>query len=338
MQIESVTFKNFKVLRDTTLPLSRMTLLIGPNGSGKSTAFEGLRLLRQHVTGALGSDGFEFLTLGSSSSPDARAVLSVNWGAPASGWRSRLTLSLSGTVQHEAPPKSRANASKLLNETLLGIRVYSLEAPALKGSVELRPTAELSVKGHGLAVVLDRLRDTAPERFERLNAELPRWFPEYDRVLFDTPGAGSRALALRLASGIGVIPADGMSEGTLLALALLTLAHLPSPPSIVCIEEPDRGVHPRLLRNIHEALTRLAYPEASGDTRPPVQVIATTHSPYFLDLFKDHPEEVVIAERQNGDATFRRLVDLPNIKEILEDAPLGEVWFTGILGGVPVGR
>jgi hypothetical protein len=64
-------------------------------------------------------------------------------------------------------------------------------------------------------------------------------------------------------------------------------------------------------------------------------VIATTHSPYFLDLFKDHPEEVVIAEKTREGARFERLSDRSDIGEILADAPLGEVWYTGVLGGVP---
>ncbi|MBL8203313.1 MAG: AAA family ATPase, partial [Blastocatellia bacterium] len=42
--IESIEFKNFKALRDTTLPLGRFTLIVGPNGSGKSTAMQALEI------------------------------------------------------------------------------------------------------------------------------------------------------------------------------------------------------------------------------------------------------------------------------------------------------
>ncbi len=94
-------------------------------------------------------------------------------------------------------------------------------------------------------------------------------------------------------------------------------------------------MHPRLLRELRDALYRLSYPENFGETRDPVQVIATTHSPYFLDLFKDHPEEIVIAQKVGQDAKFERLSDREDIDEILQDANLGEVWYTGILGGVP---
>jgi hypothetical protein len=66
-------------------------------------------------------------------------------------------------------------------------------------------------------------------------------------------------------------------------------------------------------------------------------VIATTHSPYLLDLYKEHPEEIVIAHKDEQGAHFARLSDKSHINEILDagDAPLGEIWFSGILGGVP---
>jgi predicted ATPase len=116
---------------------------------------------------------------------------------------------------------------------------------------------------------------------------------------------------------------------------MLTLAYLPAPPTLVGLEEPDRGIHPRLLREVRDALYRLSYPDQFGESRPPVQVIATTQSPYFLDLFKEHPEEIVIAQKDDLQARFERLVDRPDIDEILADAPLGEVWYSGVLGGVP---
>jgi hypothetical protein len=81
--------------------------------------------------------------------------------------------------------------------------------------------------------------------------------------------------------------------------------------------------------------TASATPKTFGEKRPPVQVIATTHSPYFLDLFRDHPEEIVIAQKDGLTARFERLIDRPDIDEILGDAPLGEVWYSGVLGGVP---
>jgi hypothetical protein len=66
-----------------------------------------------------------------------------------------------------------------------------------------------------------------------------------------------------------------------------------------------------------------------------VQVIATTHSPYLLDLYKEHPEQIVISHKDSEGVHFERLSDKPHLTEILEGAPLGDIWFSGILGGVP---
>ncbi|GIW95100.1 MAG: hypothetical protein KatS3mg110_3141 [Pirellulaceae bacterium] len=195
----------------------------------------------------------------------------------------------------------------------------------------------LAESGANLASVLDALRDRYPERFEMFNEALTDWFPEFDKVLFEVPGqAGLKAIALRTRDGQYSIPVTQLSDGTRLALALLAVTWLPEPPTIVGIEEPDRGIHPRLLHKVHDALVRLAYPEQFGEERPPVQVIATTHSPYLVDLFKDHPEHVVIANKTGLEVTFRRLSESDELLQELDKGPsLGEIWFSGLLGGVP---
>jgi hypothetical protein len=68
-------------------------------------------------------------------------------------------------------------------------------------------------------------------------------------------------------------------------------------------------------------LYRLSYPADYGHARAPVQVIATTHSPHLLDLFRDHPEEIVIADKHGRAATFARLSDRPDLEALLAIEP-----------------
>jgi predicted ATPase len=225
--------------------------------------------------------------------------------------------------------------AQALQAQLARTRVFSLDAEYIAGPTQLRPGLELRSDGANLAGILTQLRDREPERFEALVAELIRWLPEFDRILLDTTSQGMRFLALRTRESRRAIPASDLSQGTLLALTMLTLAHLPAPPPIACIEEPDRGLHPRLLRDVRDALYRLSYPDSFGEHREPVQVIATTHSPYLLDLFRDHPEEIVIAEKAGHEARFERLADRKDLDEILESGHLGDIWYSGVLGGVP---
>jgi predicted ATPase len=222
-----------------------------------------------------------------------------------------------------------------VRDELARARVYSFEAGHLASVVTPQPSMTLGERGEGLAGVLDRLRDQHPERFEALNAELSRWLPEFDSVQFDTVQPGQKAIFLRTRAGKHRIPAWDLSQGTLLALGILTIAYLPDPPPIAGFEEPDHGLHPRLLRDVRDALYRLAYPKDYGESRSPVQVIATTHSPYMVDLFRDHLEDIVIAEKRGNEAKFEPLKQRRDIEQILHDAHLGDAWYSGVLGGVP---
>jgi AAA15 family ATPase/GTPase len=111
---------------------------------------------------------------------------------------------------------------------------------------------------------------------------------------------------------------------------------LPNPPSLIGLEEIDRGLHPRLLRHLQDALYRLSYPESCGENRPPIQVIATTHSPYLLDLYRDHPEEIVLAQKEGLEVQFKQLSQVEHFDEILGTARLGDMWYSGVFGGVSV--
>jgi predicted ATPase len=342
--IESAQFRNFRILRNTTLPLSRFTLLVGPNGSGKSTALHAFHMIRQMVKETTLGIFHRLVTVSEPIVEQGEVIVEgvLHWGGPYAGlmttarWRASEEFPLMHSSRGASPHATVSNEQRLsLRDILAGIRIYALNASAIQHPVMLEPCMELSPEGGGLAGVLDRLRDQAPEQFNALNEEIRRWLPAYDRVLFDTPSAGNRAFLLRTRQGPYKIQAEDLSQGTLFALTLLTLAYLPDPPSMVCLEEPDRGIHPRLLRDVQDALYRLSYPENFGETRPPVQVLATTHSPYFLDLYREHPEEVVIANRIGHEAHFKRLSDHPDLEELLGDAPLSEIWYSGILGGVP---
>lgn len=328
--IESIHFKNFKALRDTTLPLGPCTILVGPNGSGKSTVLQALEAVR---SGSLTAK--RFLSVGVPATPETFVKVALNWRSPWDGVQNIVQGRCGHGMTHEIRPPQETEAKTAIETFVRRMRVFSLEANTLAGSTPVSDPIQLEPNGSRLAAVLDGLRDIAPERFRAVNSELGEWLPEFDCILFDRPSAGQKSIALRTRDGGHRIPAVDLSQGTLIALGLLTLAYLPEPPSLIGLEEPDRGIHPYLLRHVQDAIYRLTNPEGSGEDRDPVQVIATTHSPYFLNLFKDFPEEIVVANKVGADVQFQRLTDQPHYEEILGDAPLGEAWFTGFLGGVP---
>nr|WP_255654133.1 AAA family ATPase [Corallococcus sp. EGB] len=119
------------------------------------------------------------------------------------------------------------------------------------------------------------------------------------------------------------IPATRLSDGTLRYLCLLTLLCHPTPPPLVCIEEPELGLHPDVLPDIGRLLR-----EASTRT----QLIVTTHSDTLISSLSEVPESVVVCEQEQGGTVLRRL-EKDKLSEWLSRYSLGEVWRMGELGG-----
>jgi predicted ATPase len=218
---------------------------------------------------------------------------------------------------------------------LAGIRSYVLDHRVIAAPGPRDAVDELASDGANLAAVLSDLQERAPDGFAAISSEVVRIFPEFSRLEIQLRPNNTVSLAAALAGGIGLVEGSDFSQGMLYLLVVLTLSHLPTLPSIICIEEIDRGIHPRMLREIRDALYRMSYPKDFGLTRPPTQVIATAHSPYLLDLFREHPEEIIITQKHGTAATFERLSDRPDLPELLQEGSLGDLWYSGILGGVP---
>jgi predicted ATPase len=119
------------------------------------------------------------------------------------------------------------------------------------------------------------------------------------------------------------VPATRLSDGTLRYLCLLTLLCHPTPPPLLCIEEPELGLHPDVLPIVADLLRA-----ASERT----QLVVTTHSETLVSALSDSPEAVVICERDLHGTHLRRLTK-DKLEEWLTKYSLGELWRMGEIGG-----
>ena len=126
-----------------------------------------------------------------------------------------------------------------------------------------------------------------------------------------------------LTEGNYVIPASRLSDGTLRYLCLLAILCDPDPPALICIEEPELGLHPDMLPKVADLLTA-----ASERT----QLVVTTHSDILVDGMTDQPESVVVMEKHEGQTQASRL-KADELKAWLEKYRLGELWTRGDIGG-----
>jgi predicted ATPase len=116
-----------------------------------------------------------------------------------------------------------------------------------------------------------------------------------------------------------------LSDGTLRFICLATLLLQPPQlmPDIILIDEPELGLHPYAINLLAQMLKRAA------ETK---QVIVSTQSVELLNAMA--PEDVVVAGRDNGATTLKRL-DSADLTDWLEDYSLGELWKRNVLGGRP---
>ncbi len=131
------------------------------------------------------------------------------------------------------------------------------------------------------------------------------------------------AVQVFFTEGEFTIPATRLSDGTLRYLCLLAVLCDPTPPPLICIEEPELGLHPDILPKVADLLNA-----ASERT----QLIVTTHSDMIVDAMTERPDSVLICEKHDGQTKIKRL-NSQNLDKWLRDYRLGELWTDGKLGG-----
>ena len=119
------------------------------------------------------------------------------------------------------------------------------------------------------------------------------------------------------------IPATRLSDGTLRYLCLLAILCDPEPPKLICIEEPELGLHPDVLPKVADLLL-----SASERT----QLIVTTHSDILVDAMSETPENVVVCSKEQGQTAMERL-KAEELGPWLEKYRLGQLWTRGQIGG-----
>jgi predicted ATPase len=169
-----------------------------------------------------------------------------------------------------------------------------------------------------LGLMLNRVRGESKGDFLKyLNM-----FYEGAEDIFTSIVGGLVDLRLEEKGGIS-IPSSRLSDGTLRWLSLLTILLHPDPPPVVCIEEPELGLHPDVIRSLAKLLS---------DASERMQLIVTTHSDALIDELSGDPGSVLVCEKHNGSSNIRRLTK-SDLTEWLERYTLGQLWRTGEIGG-----
>jgi predicted ATPase len=189
--------------------------------------------------------------------------------------------------------------------------------------------SRLADDASNLSDALLRLHDLDQDVFRDLQRDMRRCLTGLERIEFQRAGGSSRNVVATLRErGINApIELADASFGTVRLLALLAALHDPDPPPLTAIEEVDHGLHPYALDIVVERLR-----EASERT----QLVVATHSPTLVNRLT--ADELIVCGRDSrtGESIIPA-IDATTLAEAAEagDLGLGELWFSGVVGGVP---
>ena len=169
-------------------------------------------------------------------------------------------------------------------------KLLQLEPSRLRSPDEFSDDPHITFDGAHIPSTLERLK-----RYEEISNRVATLLPEVRSVSVDVDNT-RRLKTLLLEQRNGVIhQARALSDGTLRFLALATMAFDSDSKGLICLEEPENGIHPSRITAILELLREMAVdPEAAiGPENNLRQVIINTHSPVVVRNLM--PDELLVA-------------------------------------------
>jgi predicted ATPase len=229
-------------------------------------------------------------------------------------------LAIKGLAQFEKFPAVKELGNLIENWHISDFHISKARPEAEAGYAE-----HLSTEGENLALVTQFLFQRHRDVFDTVCQKLAQRVPGIAKV--DAKQTEEGRVLLRFTDGAFVDPflARHVSDGTIKMFAYLVLLYDPNPHPLLCVEEPENQLYPKLLWELAEELR--AYAKRGG------QVFVSTHSPDFLNATK--LDEVFWLVKDGGATAIRRAADDQQIATYMRNGDqMGYLWKQGLFAGV----
>ncbi|MCU0439795.1 MAG: ATP-binding protein [Raineya sp.] len=222
------------------------------------------------------------------------------------------------------------------------LKIYHPDPNKIKLQQPIQDTPFIEENAENITSFLIYTQHTFPKVFKKIEEDLQTCIPEFEGFVFkEDSGAGNRTykkVGLYNHKGENFW-SDELSEGVLYFIALLCIIHQPNPPKLLLLEEIEKGIHPRRIKEVVKFLQKLA-------DEKDIQIILTTHSPIVLNELSYDTEAIFAFDKDSNNNTVIKSVSNiikehnANAKKLGLDAinfeeNLGEYWLDGFLNGVP---
>jgi len=185
---------------------------------------------------------------------------------------------------------------------------FKINRDKIRRSILLQEEPELEDDLGNLSSILFSLSTDHAELFNELKRNLKLVVPGFEDIRVRPRGGPGEVIAFwREQSGDELTLAD-LSDGILNLLCWFTLCLLPEPPPLVCVDEPELGVHPRALPLLAGLFQKLA---------ERTQVLLATHSSYLLAQFP--VENITVMKKEGGEVVAKKVKDSKALIASLEE-------------------
>jgi len=193
-------------------------------------------------------------------------------------------------------------------------QLLQLEPAALRQPDEFSALTHFASDGRHLPAILNRLAtgDDSVQVYSQLANRLSELIANVREIRVERDERRELLTLMVTAADGTVLPARALSDGTLRFLALAILELDPQTPGVLCLEEPENGIHPDRIPAMLRLLQDIATDpnEPAEETNSLRQVIVNTHSPSVVMAVPDasllvaHPEIDLLHGKQFSKVIF----------------------------------
>jgi predicted ATPase len=189
-----------------------------------------------------------------------------------------------------------------------------------------RSYPRINQTGQDFVSVLKNLEESQNGTFrERLYACLQAVYPSFIGIEYPIYDNSKINLLVSFDNSKAKYSLNEVSDGFLRFLFYITILLLPEKHELICIDEPEIGLHPRMMGVLAECAK-----EASEAT----QLVFTTHSPAFLDAFSAFSPSIFITELVDDETKIAKLPP-EQLDHWLKSYSMGELYSSGLLESLP---
>lgn len=341
MNIQSIQIKNYKSLVDFKLVSpNAFSVFVGPNAAGKSNIFEALELFalsnvmepweaarmfgkredlvyKNSQNDDSGAKKILFVASMSNITPSLGLMILAHTDEETSGTSGHFEIAYSDDMKGRSSNKNADFGENSDYKHFFNFsRIFAGNAKLVKRNIQ--DDKQLSIDASNLEKVLKRLLQN-----ENIKSEIIEWLqlliPGFDNIeIISEPLSGSDNLLIYEKGINKPFTKNLLSDGTHNILAILAAVYQSDKPQFLCIEEPENGLNPKVIRELVN-LFREKCKEGHF-------IWLNTHSQSLVSELTT--DEIILVDKKDGETVVKQIqgMDLHGLK-------MDEALLTNALGG-----